>query len=106
MGKAEVVRVGADDKARVDLLEVLKDLALHGCNEVLVEAGATLSGRLFELGLVDELLMYVAPVLLGQDACPLLKLPFIETMDQRIRLKLLESQSMGPDLRLRYQVQR
>ena len=106
MGKAEVVRLGADDKARVDPLEVLKDLALRGCNEVLVEAGATLSGRLFELGLVDELLMYVAPVLLGQDACPLLKLPFIETMDEGIRLKLLESQSMGPDLRLRYQVQR
>ena len=98
--------MGTDEKARVDLLAVLKDLGLRGCNEVLVEAGATLSGRLFELGLVDELLLYVAPVLLGQDACPLLNLPFIESMDQRITLKLLESQSIGPDLRLRYQVQR
>ena len=106
MGKAEVVRVGTDEKARIDLLAVLKDLGLRGCNEVLVEAGATLNGRLFELGLVDELLIYVAPVLLGQDARPLLKLPFIESMDQRITFKLLESQSIGPDLRLRYQVQR
>lgn len=106
MGKAEVVQLVADDEGRVDLLAMLKDLAKRGCNEVLVEAGATLSGRLFQLGLVDELLLYVAPVLLGQDARPLLRLPMIEHMNERVTLKLLESRPVGTDLRLRYQLQR
>jgi diaminohydroxyphosphoribosylaminopyrimidine deaminase/5-amino-6-(5-phosphoribosylamino)uracil reductase len=105
-GYAEVVQVASDDKGHVDIVAVLKDLALRGCNEVLVEAGATLSGRLFELGLVDELLLYVAPVLLGHDARPMLRLPLIESMNERMTLKLLDSQPVGADLRLRYQVQR
>ncbi|MGC3980686.1 MAG: bifunctional diaminohydroxyphosphoribosylaminopyrimidine deaminase/5-amino-6-(5-phosphoribosylamino)uracil reductase RibD [Steroidobacteraceae bacterium] len=105
-GSAEVVQKPADAKQGVDLLSVLTDLASRGCNEVLVEAGPTLSGRLFELQLVDELLMYVAPVLLGQDARALVQLPLIETMQQRIELTLLDTQSIGSDVRLRYQVKR
>ena len=101
---AEVKQVAADDKEEVDLLLVLRDLAARGCNEVLVEAGATLCGRLFELRLVDELLLYVAPMLLGQDARSLLRLPMIDSMDQRIPLDLIEMQQIGSDIRLRYQV--
>ena len=101
---AEVKQVAADDKEEVDLLLVLRDLAARGCNEVLVEAGATLCGRLFELRLVDELLLYVAPMLLGQDARSLLRLPIIDSMDQRIPLDLIEMQQIGSDIRLRYQV--
>ena len=101
---AEVKQVAADDKEEVDLLLMLRDLAARGCNEVLVEAGATLCGRLFELRLVDELLLYVAPMLLGQDARSLLRLPIIDSMDQRIPLDLIEMQQIGSDIRLRYQV--
>src|SRR5690606_29981424 len=60
---------------RLDLAVVMKALADRGCNEVQVEAGPTLCGALFEAGLVDELLLYVAPVLLGDQARPLLHLP-------------------------------
>src|SRR5690606_11527335 len=50
---------------QLDLAAVMKVLAARDCNEVQVEAGPTLCGALFEAGLVDELLLYVAPVLLG-----------------------------------------
>ncbi len=104
-GQAEVIRVASDERG-VDLQVVLRDLAGRGCNEVLVEAGATLSGRLFELHLVDELLVYVAPLLLGHEARALLQLPGIQSMQERIELRLLDMQPAGPDLRLRYQVMR
>jgi diaminohydroxyphosphoribosylaminopyrimidine deaminase/5-amino-6-(5-phosphoribosylamino)uracil reductase len=91
-GAAEVVQMPADVQGGVDLLSVLNDLASRGCNEILVEAGARLSGRLFELLLVDELLLYVAPVLLGPDARGLLQLPMIDSMQQRIELTLLDTQ--------------
>ncbi len=105
-GAAEVVQLPADAQRGVDLLSVLSNLASRGCNEVLVEAGARLSGRLFELQLVDELLLYVAPVLLGPDARALLQLPLIDSMNQRIELSLLNTQSIGNDVRLHYQVKR
>jgi diaminohydroxyphosphoribosylaminopyrimidine deaminase / 5-amino-6-(5-phosphoribosylamino)uracil reductase len=103
--QAEVVKVPAGEHG-VDLHAVLSDLARRGCNEIMVEAGATLSGRLFERGLVDELLVYVAPVLLGPDARSLLQLPGIESMRDRIELTLLDMQSIGPDVRLRYRVRK
>jgi diaminohydroxyphosphoribosylaminopyrimidine deaminase/5-amino-6-(5-phosphoribosylamino)uracil reductase len=55
---------------------------------------------------VDELILYVAPVLLGPDARALLKLPLINEMKNRIELDLLESKQFGPDVRLHYQVKR
>jgi diaminohydroxyphosphoribosylaminopyrimidine deaminase/5-amino-6-(5-phosphoribosylamino)uracil reductase len=101
-GNAEVVQVAADDHAQVDLKAVLHDLAKRGCNEVLVEAGAKLSGRLLKLQLVDELLLYLAPVLLGPDARALVNLPAITDMNERIEFELLETQAIGSDVRLRY----
>ena len=50
-----------DGKGRVDLAAMLGDLAKRGCNEVLLEAGSTLNGALLREGLVDELLLYIAP---------------------------------------------
>lgn len=101
---AEVVQVAHDSQHRVDLTAVLSDLGKRACNEVLVEAGPRLSGRLFELQLVDELLLYVAPVLLGPDARALLQLPLINQMKQRIEMTLLETQTIGSDVRLHYQI--
>jgi len=103
---AEVIHVGSDAHHRVDVMEVLRDLGKRACNEVLVEAGPRLSGRLFELQLVDELLLYVAPVLLGQDARALLQLPLINQMKERIEMNLLDTQTIGSDVRLHYQIKR
>jgi len=102
LGKAEVVQLAADPVGGVDLHALLKDLAQRGCNEVLVEAGARLSGRLVTLQLVDELLVYIAPVLLGNDARPLVSLPTITSMSGRHEFQLLETQMFGCDVRLRY----
>ncbi|WOB48191.1 bifunctional diaminohydroxyphosphoribosylaminopyrimidine deaminase/5-amino-6-(5-phosphoribosylamino)uracil reductase RibD [Xanthomonas hydrangeae] len=87
---------------RFDLSAVLASLAERGINEVHVEAGATLSGALLHAGLVDELLVYMAPVLLGDTARPLFAGLGIETMAQRHSLQLLDVRQLGQDLRLRY----
>jgi diaminohydroxyphosphoribosylaminopyrimidine deaminase/5-amino-6-(5-phosphoribosylamino)uracil reductase len=86
--------------AGLDLAQVLRVLAARGMNEVQVEAGPTLSGALFAAGLVDELLLYVAPLLLGDTARPLLALPPLADMAARWRLRVLEQRQVGDDLRL------
>jgi diaminohydroxyphosphoribosylaminopyrimidine deaminase / 5-amino-6-(5-phosphoribosylamino)uracil reductase len=80
----------------------LQVLAQRACNEVLVEAGPTLSGKLIELGLVDELLLYMAPVILGSPARSMLQLPDISEMQARWNFKLHECMQIGTDLRLRF----
>ena len=84
----------------LDLRAVLAQLAVRDCNEVHVEAGPTLCGALFAAGLVDELLLYVAPVLLGDAARPLLHLPNITAMSARWQLETIDRCAMGDDTRL------
>lgn len=85
----------------LDLHAALGLLAGRGCSEVHVEAGPTLCGALFAAGLVDELLLYVAPLLLGDTARPLLRLPPLADMAARWRLETLDRRMLGEDLRLR-----
>ncbi|TAM58451.1 MAG: bifunctional diaminohydroxyphosphoribosylaminopyrimidine deaminase/5-amino-6-(5-phosphoribosylamino)uracil reductase RibD [Rhodanobacter sp.] len=85
----------------LDLQAVLALLAGRGCNEVQVEAGPTLCGALFAAGLVDELLLYVAPLLLGDSARALLHLPTLTDMAARWRLQTIEQRQLGSDWRLR-----
>ncbi len=90
---------------RVDLQVMLGDLAQRGCNEVLVEAGSTLNGALLQAGLVDELLLYIAPQLLGDQACGMAKLGELISLDQRIELKWQEVRQVGNDLRIMAKVE-
>jgi diaminohydroxyphosphoribosylaminopyrimidine deaminase / 5-amino-6-(5-phosphoribosylamino)uracil reductase len=84
-----------------DLDAVLALLAQRGVGELHVEAGATLAGALLKSGRVDELLLYVAPVVMGERARPLFDgLGFAE-MAQRLRLSIVETRHVGADLRLR-----
>jgi diaminohydroxyphosphoribosylaminopyrimidine deaminase / 5-amino-6-(5-phosphoribosylamino)uracil reductase len=85
----------------LDLRAVLALLAGRSCNEVHVEAGPTLCGALFAAGLVDELLLYVAPLLLGDNARPLLHLPTLSDMARRWQLQMVDQRMLGPDIRLR-----
>jgi diaminohydroxyphosphoribosylaminopyrimidine deaminase/5-amino-6-(5-phosphoribosylamino)uracil reductase len=80
---------------------VLRRLADLEINELLVEAGATLAGAFVQAGLADELLVYVAPVLLGPQARPLLQLPALAELAQGRRFSIIEAQPVGADLRLR-----
>jgi len=91
--------------ARLDLEAVLARLGELEANEVLVEAGATLSGALIARGLVDELLLYVAPTLLGPDARALVQLPRLTALEQAPQFALFELQQIGADARLRLRPQ-
>ncbi|HMN22229.1 MAG TPA: bifunctional diaminohydroxyphosphoribosylaminopyrimidine deaminase/5-amino-6-(5-phosphoribosylamino)uracil reductase RibD [Ottowia sp.] len=95
---AEVLALpGAD--GRVDLPAVLRDLAACEVNEVHVEAGAGVNGALWRAGLVDEVLLYQAPLLLGEGAGLAALGPFTEVA-QGLRLEYREVDRVGPDLRL------
>ncbi|SFK42624.1 bifunctional diaminohydroxyphosphoribosylaminopyrimidine deaminase/5-amino-6-(5-phosphoribosylamino)uracil reductase RibD [Lysobacter sp. cf310] len=87
-------------EGRFDLDAVLRLLAERGVNEIQLEAGATLAGAFLAAGLVDEVLLYVAPVLLGQNARPLFDGLDIEAMTQKLRLNIVESRRIGDDVRL------
>ncbi|WP_035384888.1 bifunctional diaminohydroxyphosphoribosylaminopyrimidine deaminase/5-amino-6-(5-phosphoribosylamino)uracil reductase RibD [Ferriphaselus sp. R-1] len=85
---------------QVDLLAMLRDLAQRGINEVLVEAGATLNGALLRGGCVDELILYLAPQLLGDAARGLAALGELTALDQRVTLVWRDVRQVGGDLRL------
>ena len=91
----------AEQHGALDLHAVLALLAGRGCSELHVEAGPTLCGALFAAGLADELLIYMAPLLLGDTARPLLALPPLADMAARWKLNVLDSRAIGQDLRLR-----
>lgn len=95
---AEVLILPGDD-GRVNLPGLMVELARRGCNEVLAETGATLAGGLWRADLVDELVLYWAPTLLGSEARPLLALPFT-TMAQQQRLRVVSMTAVGEDWRL------
>jgi diaminohydroxyphosphoribosylaminopyrimidine deaminase/5-amino-6-(5-phosphoribosylamino)uracil reductase len=85
----------------LDLPAVLARLAEMEVNEVLVEAGPTLTGALVQQRLVDELLLYIAPRLLGPQGRPLFELPQLEDLQHAETFEILETRQVGPDLRLR-----
>ncbi|HWG10521.1 MAG TPA: bifunctional diaminohydroxyphosphoribosylaminopyrimidine deaminase/5-amino-6-(5-phosphoribosylamino)uracil reductase RibD [Rhodanobacteraceae bacterium] len=98
--RVELAAVERDANGRLDLHVAMRLLAARGVNELQVEAGPRLCGALFETGLVDELLLYVAPVLLGDAARPLLALPPIVDMAARKTLRVIERRQIGDDMRL------
>ncbi len=95
-GARVVVVPGAN--GRVDLRRVLGDLAATAVNEVLVEAGSELNGALLTAGLVDELVLYLAPQLLGDAARGIAALGELTRLDQRIELVWNDVRRVGPDL--------
>ena len=89
----------ADKEGRIDLSALLRELAVRQCNEVLVEAGATLAGSFLRRGLLDEIVIYVAPKLLGSSARPLFDLSF-NTMAAVLPLKIRDMRAVGEDWRI------
>jgi diaminohydroxyphosphoribosylaminopyrimidine deaminase/5-amino-6-(5-phosphoribosylamino)uracil reductase len=99
---AKVERIGT--AASVDIRLVLQALATAAMNEVLVEAGATLAGALVQQQLVDELLLYVAPMVLGDRGRGLLQMPEPPTLAQARRFDIIETIAVGADQRIRLRV--
>jgi len=89
------------DDGFLDLFAVLKKLGEMEVNEVLVEAGPTLAGQLLTTFLVDELLLYVAPKLLGPQGRPLVNLPELQSLQDAWGFSLFDAKRFGDDLRLR-----
>ncbi|MFG6413373.1 bifunctional diaminohydroxyphosphoribosylaminopyrimidine deaminase/5-amino-6-(5-phosphoribosylamino)uracil reductase RibD [Roseateles sp. DC23W] len=94
-GETRVIGAG-----RANLPALLAELGGQGINELHVEAGPTLSGAFLDAGLVDELLIYQAPLLIGHGR-PLAALQPLTGLDQAQRWRLVEATPVGPDLRLR-----
>lgn len=75
-------------------------------NEVLLETGSTLSGEMLQAGFIDELIIYLAPTLLGQDAKALFQLPLIDNMSDRISLNISDIRTIGKDIRIKATINR
>ena len=103
LDNAEVVTVAAN-AGRVDLHAVLEELARRQINEVHLESGATLSGAMLQADLVDELVIYIAPVLMGDAGRGLFHLPGLERMADKIKLDIFEQRQIGRDWRLRARI--
>lgn len=85
---------------RLDLVQVLRMLADRGVNEMQTEAGATLAGSLLAQGLVDEVLLYVAPCVLGEKGLPLFAGFELESLQQRLGFTWFDQRRVGCDWRL------
>ncbi len=95
-----LVEILPNMSGKVDLKALLELLAARGINEVHAEAGFKLNGSLLREGLVDELLLYLAPCLIGHDASGLFNLPELTTLDGKKALQIRDLRQIGEDIRL------
>jgi diaminohydroxyphosphoribosylaminopyrimidine deaminase/5-amino-6-(5-phosphoribosylamino)uracil reductase len=94
---AGLLALAAGDRG-LDLQQLLAELGARQCNEILVESGPRLAGALLQAGLLDELIVYMAPTLLGDRARPLLSLP-IDDMAAKVPLQIADVRKIGQDWR-------
>ena len=85
---------------KVELPEMLNELARRGVNELHVEAGVRLNGSLLREGCVDEFLVYLNPSLLGDEAQGMVALSGISSLDEKVRLKIMSLDRIGDDIRI------
>jgi len=85
---------------KVELKDLLEELGRRGINEVHAEAGFKLNGSLLRERLVDELLLYLAPCLIGHAASGLFNLPELTTLDGKRRLQIRDLRQVGADIRV------
>jgi len=96
---AQVSKV-ADQDGHVSSRAVLEDLAVREINDVLVEAGPILAGNLLSNGLVDELVIYQAPHIMGSETMGMFQTPAWTTLAHRQLLEIIDSRPVGPDTRI------
>ena len=85
---------------KIDLKSALIKLGEMGINNVLLESGSGLNGAMMESNLIDEFIIYAAPVILGSDAQAMMELPF-KKMSEKISLNILELTQVANDLKIR-----
>jgi len=87
-------------QGQVNLASAMTTLAQLECNEILVEAGSALSGALIRAGLVDELIVYMAPSLLGGSARNMFQWPEFTSLEQKTTLRIMDMRMIGRDIRI------
>lgn len=97
----DVLRVPSESvKGKVDILRLMESLASRGLNNIMVEAGAKLNGSLIEAAVVDEIVIYVAPSLLGDTARGIFALPEFTKLTQCVALEIIDQRKIGTDMRI------
>lgn len=97
---AQVTVLPEKNGGRVDLAAMLKELGKAGINELLVESGAVLNGAFIAAGLVDEMILYLAPTLLGDTARGMLAVLELTTLADKYSMQLQDVRKVGQDIRL------
>jgi diaminohydroxyphosphoribosylaminopyrimidine deaminase/5-amino-6-(5-phosphoribosylamino)uracil reductase len=100
---ADVVKVNAAD-SRVDVAAVLADLAAREVNDVLVEAGPAVSGHLLSRKLVDELVIYQAPHIMGSETMKVFRTPEWTALSDRLSVDIADLRRVGQDIRITVRV--
>jgi len=96
---AEVVII-PNEHGKVELFKLMEELARRELNEIHVEAGTKLNGSLLQAGVVDELLVYLAPSVIGDSGRGMFHLPEITELSQASALEIREVERIGADLRI------
>ncbi|MGZ5234200.1 MAG: RibD family protein, partial [Burkholderiales bacterium] len=100
-GQGTEVIVLPNASGKVDLKALMHELGRREMNEVHVEAGYKLNGSLLREGLVDELLIYLAPHVLGDTARGMFHLPELTELSGRLELEVRDLSTVGSDIRIR-----
>ena len=94
------VAIIPDERGKVELYKLMEELARRELNEIHVEAGTRLNGSLLQAGVVDELLVYLAPRIIGDSGRGMFHLPELTELSQAAALEIREVERIGEDLRI------
>jgi diaminohydroxyphosphoribosylaminopyrimidine deaminase/5-amino-6-(5-phosphoribosylamino)uracil reductase len=89
-----------NDRGKVELFKLMEELARRELNEIHVEGGTKLNGSLLQAGVVDELLVYLAPSVIGDSGRGMFDLPELTELSQAKALEICEVEHVGEDLRI------
>ena len=92
--------LGPHHDDQLDLHELIRRWGREGANELHFECGAVLAGQLLAQDLVDEILLYLAPALVGSSGFPLAQLPNLQSIQQALRYRVHDCRMIGDDVRL------
>jgi diaminohydroxyphosphoribosylaminopyrimidine deaminase/5-amino-6-(5-phosphoribosylamino)uracil reductase len=99
-GAGAEVAIIPNDGGKVELFKLMEELARRELNEIHVEAGTKLNGSLLQAGVVDELLVYLAPRVIGDSGRGMFSLPELTELSQTTAVKIREVERIGADLRI------
>ena len=103
--KGAIVKHFPEKDGKVDLMSVMNHLCDLKINEIMLEAGPVLSGAMLQAGLIDELIVYAAPRLMGDAARGLFTLPGLDTMAEAVDVDIMDVRAVGADWRITARIQ-